>query len=186
MKKRKLFILILFLSLFFEVPLYGPLYSPHSPFHSLFQTSLWAGPLSEAWSLVRQVNDVFVWKLKGRGDVMGTFRSSQRAEDLEWGKIKSSKFFEKLKNKKKEMLSFVGISDWKSTSHSWKKKKDHYELNMEGNYLNGQRQRVSFREYHFFFKKRTYQILLTFPSNRKLSDRVIEEFRKDVSQMVGH
>ena len=135
-----------------------------------------AQPLENPWRLVRQTNNVWVWKLAGTRDVIGTFQTQQRTSSINWRKVKSKAFFEKLTKEKQEMLAMIGISQWTVTSSRWVKKKDHYELQLRGSYRNAQNKKIKFHEVHLFYKDKTHQILIAHPLKHRMTRHIAGQF----------
>ena len=129
-----------------------------------------------SWRLVRQSNNVWVWKLAGTREVIGTFQTRIRVRSIDWTKIKSKNFFLKLKREKQKMLSMIGITNWVVRNSQWRKKKDHYELTLIGSYKNAQNKLISFREMHLFYKRKTHQILLSYPSKTPIKRSIASQF----------
>ena len=141
-----------------------------------FNISLRAEPLENPWRMVRQTDDVWVWKLEGTRDVIGTFQTKRRTSNINWENVKSKSFFEKLTQEKQKMLSMIGISHWTVTNSRWVKKKDHYELQLRGSYQNAQNKEIRFHEIHLFYEDKTHQILMAYPSTRSMTRSIASQF----------
>ena len=137
-----------------------------------------------SWRLVRQDNNVWVWKLAGTREVIGTFQTKIRAKSIDWTKIKSKSFFLNLKREKQKMLSMIGITNWVVRNSQWRRKKDHYELTLIGSYKNAQNKRISFREVHLFYKRKTHQILLSYPSKTPIKRSIASQFVSKAKRMA--
>ena len=150
-----------------------------------FSSSFSLGASSlKGWKLVRQDKQVRVWKLKSNLEVIGTFRSEAKSKPVDWTKIKSEKFFKKLVDKKKKILHLIGIVDWKAEKYIWEKQKNNYKLVINGTYVNSLAQTITFTEHHLFFKNKTYQMLLTNPSQKEIKKEVIQRFFSSVKTMM--
>ena len=128
-------------------------------------------PLSSPWLLTRQTGNVWVWKLKGASNVIGTFQIEQRSRPIHWKKIKSKKFFLDLIHKKKKMLSLIGVKKWRVKRSNWKNQEGYRELTMEGSYYNSQDHFIDFKEVHLFYPRKTLQILLSHQRDKASKER---------------
>ena len=146
--------------------------------------NVYAKPVSKAWKLVRQMDDVWVWKLKGNSDVLGTLRSLPHAKSINWSKTKSSDLFKRLEKRKKRTLHLIGITNWQASRYSWKKRKGHYELIVRGSYSNSWGQKVKFTEHHLYFRDKTHQILFSSPHNQKIERKLVADFIASIKGMV--
>ena len=138
----------------------------------------------DSWRLVRQGNNVWVWKLIGTREVIGTFQTKIRAKSIDWTKIKSKDFFLNLKREKQKMLSMIGITGWVVKSSQWRRKKDHHELTLIGSYKNAQNRHINFREVHLFYKQKTHQVLLSYPSDIPIKRSIASQFMLKAKSMA--
>ncbi len=146
----------------------------------LFFLSTTAIASPSGWKLSRDVNGVKVWQLEKNSDVTGSLERRKTGKKINWLNIKQKDFFKKLEEKKKKMLSFIGISEWKG-KYKWKPKKDYHELLVNGSYKDWSGQKIIFTEVHIYRTNETIQILHTRPKSiaggDKLARRIIAHMK---------
>ena len=134
------------------------------------------------WRLTHSDRYSQTWKLKNRRDVIGAFQTNTRKKAINWTKIKTKKFFLNLTRNKQQVLSRIGISDWTVRKSTWKKKSNHHELTMEGSYKDIKNQTIYFHEVHLFYKRRTKQILVSYPTKKPIKKTTVHRFIASVKQ----
>ena len=134
------------------------------------------------WQLTHSERGSQIWKLKNRRDVIGTFQIHTRKKAIDWKKIKTKKFFLNLTRQKQQVLSKIGISDWTVRKSAWKKRANHHELTLEGSYRDIKNQPVYFHEIHRFYKRKTQQILVSYPTKRPVKKAVVHRFIASVKK----
>ncbi len=146
----------------------------------LFFLSTAAIASPSGWKLSRDVNGVKVWQLEKNSDVTGSLEKRKTGKKINWLNIKQKDFFKKLEEKKKKMLSFIGISEWKG-KYKWQPKKEHHELLVNGSYRDWSGQKITFAEVHIYRANETIQILHTRPTatinGDKLASRIIAHMK---------
>ena len=143
-----------------------------------------AESFGKLWQLSRQTDNVWLWKFKGRPDVIGTLQSNSHARPLDWKAITSEQFFENLTDKKRTVLRLIGISNWKVHSSNWEKNPQYHQLYLSGSYLDSQQVPTRFIEMHYYFPHKSWQILLTFPESKKLNSKMTQLFLNSMKKMV--
>ena len=157
--------LILFIFLFFFEP--SALEAQHNLSH---------------WQLAHSERNSQIWRLKNRTDVIGTFQTHTRKKAIDWTKIKTKNFFLNLTRSKQQVLSRVGITDWTVKKSTWKKRKNHHELKIEGAYRDIKNQTVYFHEVHRFYKRKTQQILVSYPTKKPIKPADVHRFIASVKK----
>ncbi len=122
---------------------------------------------SLSFKLVSDLNQTQVWVAKENSlkTISLEIVPSQKKYDIK--KFNSDKFVRNLELKKKKMLGFIGVTQWKAESYRWDAKKG--ILNVRGSYLDAEKRRISFYEIHAFSDQSVKRGLLTWPAKTKLS-----------------
>lgn len=118
------------------------------------------------WKLSRDANGVKVWLLKNNSNVTGSLQRRKTLNKNKLGKIKQEDFFKRFENKKRRILSLIGVTNWKATKYDWSP--GTRQLSVEGTYTDSSGLNVTFAEIHIFKNGETVQILHTRPTS--LSD----------------
>lgn len=119
---------------------------------------------SSDWKLAHQADGVKVWQLSSNPDVTGSFEKRELSSSVDWKNISGPDFFKQFEAKKKNLLTFIGISNWKAESYSWKKNEGYFQLIVNGEYVDSSNQKISFSEEHQYYPHYTTQFLHTRPS----------------------
>ena len=134
------------------------------------------------WKLSRDTNNVKVWQLVANPNVTGSIE--KRDTEIDWSTIKKKESLEKFKNRRKKILSLIGVYDWKAYEHKWSFKKDFHQLNINGSYRDSFNKKITFSEVHIFKRNQIIQMLHTRPyhmkDGQKLSQDIMEHMKKNI------
>ena len=126
---------------------------------------------NKKWKLVRDNDISIVWKTRDLKGIFASVSIIKRKSDINL--YKNKPYFKKLLLKKKTMLSFSGISDWKVKSHKWSKnKRGEVNLTFKGSYRDHQGKEITYTEVHKFSKNKVTQILYTQPKSLKTDQTI--------------
>lgn len=123
------------------------------PFITLAQPS--------GWKLARDTNGVKVWLLEKNPDITGSLVIRKEQNKINGLIIKGDKLFQDFENKKKKMLTYIGVNDWKASNYEWFP--DKRELFVEGTYRDSYGHLIVFAEIQSFKDEESIQILHTRP-----------------------
>ena len=140
--------------------------------------SIFSAPKLAGWKLSHNINNVQVWQLESNSDVTGSLEKS-KTKKIDWSQINTQDFFKSIEKKKKEMLFFIGISEWNAHEYKWTTKNDYYELAVKGTYKDSSGKNISFYELHLYKDREKIQILHTRPTSIPNGDKLSRE-------IVGH
>ena len=130
----------------------------------------------EHWQFIRKADGVSTYKHPDHSHIIGTFQQNKTDKKYKWKKLGSKKIFNQIVSDKKNMLSYINISDWKVKEHYWKKRKKYYELGMRGSYLNKDSKEVFFYERHFYYPENVQQMLIISPNEEFLKTKTALRF----------
>ncbi|MCY4524266.1 MAG: hypothetical protein OXB84_05970 [Halobacteriovoraceae bacterium] len=134
------------------------------------------------WKLLRD-NGIKVWQLKSNSNVSGSLERKKHQKQTNWSKLKKKSYMKKLEEKKKKVLELIGISDWRTDSHKWKKINNSHLLNITGRYTDSSGQKTAFTEIHIYNSNETIKMLYTRPQSiengEKLSETIIDHMKKE-------
>lgn len=132
------------------------------------------------WTLTSNIDGTKTWQLISNTDVTGSLANRKTASPIDWNTTNGEDFFKAFEEKKKKMLSIIGIVDWKVTKHSWIKFKNYNQLEITGSYTDSKKQDISFTEQHLYYPDRTLQMLHTHPKELKNA----EKYSKDILDIM--
>lgn len=118
------------------------------------------------WKLVRDTKGVRVWISKDNPNITGSMEIRKLIKKIEWTDSARETYFKGL-NVKKNLLAFIGITNWNVQQHSWSQENEIYYLKVIGSYINSAQQEIVFVEEHAFLPDKTVQLLYTKPANLK-------------------
>ena len=137
------------------------------------------------WQLAHHHNNMWVWNLADQKDVIGTLQTSKNSKPINLKDTQTKDFLTELKNNRKKTLEMIGITRWTVGDYKWEKKKGHYELTLNGTYRNAQNQLIRFYETHLFYRKKTHQILFSYPSKTSIDRGIASQFVTKTKKMVS-
>ncbi len=116
--------------------------------------------------------DMSQWQLLHGGDELKVYSSTQKkqyklsiqkkeAYSSDWKSAKGDKVYADIIGKKKQMLSLLGIKNWKVNSKIWIPGEELSRLEIKGTYINSRNKKVEFFEVHEFSKGEKTQYLFT-------------------------
>ena len=132
----------------------------------------------QGWNPVREFNGVSTYTLSDDRETVGIFYTQSLEKSLSWQEARSKKFFDQVNTNKKEILSAMGITNWKMSFQKWKKKKGYLEWNVKGSYNNSSGELIYFKENHLYFSDRVQQVLMTSSGKAFFEGRENERFIK--------
>ena len=138
------------------------------------------------WTFVREVNGVYTYKLNENKSVVGTFHSRKSNKNIDWNSIDPKEFFGKINEEKNSMMALINIFDWEVSQSKWEKKKDHFELQMNGLYTDPQGQNTYFYENHLYSPKDTQQILVITPDLKLPKQQSMRNFLRQAKKILNH
>lgn len=142
----------------------------------------WASdPFASNWSIVSEVDGVKVWQHKANPELTGSWQEFPVKKKLDWspeGKENTQKeYFKSLEDKKKKMLSFIGVTDWTVEQYKWNSPSEgKEELIVEGHYKDSTGKKIYFKELHQFAEDKTTQFLHTRPYDAPDGENRAKEF----------
>lgn len=137
---------------------------------------------SSNWILKKKYDDVSIYTYKKSPNKESTrliikFKKSK----IDPSKINKT-FVKKTYKTKAKMLDFIKISNWTVKKTRIKNKKNMTRVIVSGFYKDPAKNKVYFKEYHFYSPKKQLQILLTNNNKKQLKKRAtlsaIKKFRK--------
>ena len=147
-------------------------------------SALGAKSMGEDWAFVREGDGVSLWKLKSDARTIGTLRSHKRKAPVNWNSIRSEAFFKNLTKEKRRMLGLMGISQWEAQDYQWRRQGNAHELSLRGTYMDSRRQKMAFREHHFYTQEATHQVLLVSPEDKRLDPSKAQAFVEKAKELV--
>lgn len=137
---------------------------------------LWAIPEIKNWDYVRSDNQVYTYRFSDNSKVLGVFHEEANKKRLNWKKITSQQFFESVEEQKRELMKMINITNWKVDDRLWNKRKGYFELQIKGSYRDKDNKKVLFQENHFYFPRKTQQVLLTSTNTQLLGPKPMSDF----------
>lgn len=126
---------------------------------------------NDNWKLVRDNSASVVWKARNAKSTFASISIIENKSEISLYEDKS--YFKKLIDKKKAMLAFSGISNWKVSTHKWiRSKSGETSLWLEGSYRDHEGTAVTYTEVHHFAKTNITQILYTQPKASKVDGKL--------------
>ena len=117
----------------------------------------------------------YIYASEDQPQVMGVLQTKP-VKQLKWKDIASGAVFNEIKANQKKILALMNITDWQVTGHQWKNRGSHYDLSMEGSYLDSQKKKVFFKERHLYFPNEMHHILISGPNKSSLNQNTSKEF----------
>jgi hypothetical protein len=139
----------------------------------------------ENWRLVRDEESVKTYLHRSDTNVAGSVQINRRKEPIDWNKVTREDFFKSLEEKKKQLLSLIGVTDWIASDYTWTNRRSINELTVVGTYKDSSGQVVQFRELHLFKERRTVQILYTQSIGAKVTAKTADDFVASVRKSIG-
>ena len=116
-----------------------------------------------SWSLKKEYGDTTIYVSPNSTRLTLSYRTTAPKE-----KKFSKELLNKLEKEKRELLTIIGIKNWKVTRSDIKKEKKNTHITFEGSYLDSSGKMTYFAEYHFYASTKKLQILLTNDNLKKL------------------
>lgn len=151
----------------------------------IFNSVAFGQDFQKDWRLVRNEEDVKTYLHRLSTDITGTVQVNAKKESIDWSKIKKEDFYKSLEEKKKHLLSLIGVTEWTAEKYSWNNANSINELSVIGTYKDSSKHIIQFRELHLFKPNKTIQILYTQPTGVKLNPKTGENFLMSIRKSIG-
>ena len=134
-------------------------------------------PSKKEWTLVQNFQGASLYRLSRSSEVRGVYSSRKSPKPADWSRVSSVDIFKKWEKPKQKMFEAMGITQWKVEDYNWSKEDEvTYKLTAEGSYVGKDESKVFFHETHFYTRDESFQILLTGPEKKALSQELIAGF----------
>lgn len=131
------------------------------------------------WKFSSSRADEILYRAKEFSDLIGILKLNYTKKDINWNKSDLKLFSDELQENKKEVLKYIGITKWISSNTKWFKSQNHYRLILSGSYINSDKEKIFFKEFHYYFKNKNWQSILT-EKNEAILNKVSDSFQDQI------
>ena len=129
-----------------------------------------ANIFSSLWNLNSDNTIAQVYHAKNKNNVFASVMIQKQRTNISL--LKEADFLNKLQSEKKEILTMIGITQWKLTKNQWVQN----NLYMEGTYQDKNGTKIFFKEVHIYHSDSFKQLLFTQNASQKYFSKLADSF----------